>query len=422
MLFNSLDYFVFLALAVAGFWALARHRVARLAFIVVASCLFYMAANPKYILLVLLSTVVDYVIGLQLGATEDERKRRVLLVCSLAFNLGILAVFKYFDFWSSATASMASVLFGVEFSPFLLRWALPVGISFYTFQTMSYSIDVYRRTLEPKRSLLEFTAFVMFFPQLVAGPIVRASEFLPQLDGEPTLRREQVSRGLFLIGTGLVKKVAVADYLSANLVDRVFAQPELYTGTEVVIALYAFTMQIYCDFSGYTDMARGSALLMGFEIPENFDRPYQATNPAEFWRRWHMTLSRWLRDYLYFPLGGSRGGPVRAYFNLWLTMMLIGMWHGAAWTFVLYGFLQATVMVIHRFVVRHTGGAGKARAAETRWPCARSRCSGRSSSWCSRASSSEPAAWTTPARSPSASSRGAPPRPRSRSRSGPCCW
>ncbi|MBK6808961.1 MAG: MBOAT family protein [Sandaracinaceae bacterium] len=359
MLFNSLDYFVFLALAVAGFWALARHRVARLAFIVVASCLFYMAANPKYILLVLLSTVVDYVIGLRLGATEDERKRRVLLVCSLAFNLGILAVFKYFDFWSSATASMASVLFGVEFSPFLLRWALPVGISFYTFQTMSYSIDVYRRTLEPKRSLLEFTAFVMFFPQLVAGPIVRASEFLPQLDGEPTLRREQVSRGLFLIGTGLVKKVAVADYLSANLVDRVFAQPELYTGTEVVIALYAFTMQIYCDFSGYTDMARGSALLMGFEIPENFDRPYQATNPAEFWRRWHMTLSRWLRDYLYFPLGGSRGGPVRAYFNLWLTMMLIGMWHGAAWTFVLYGFLQATVMVIHRFVVRHTGGDGE---------------------------------------------------------------
>ncbi len=303
MLFNSLDYFVFLALAVAGFWALARHRVARLAFIVVASCLFYMAANPKYILLVLLSTVVDYVIGLRLGATEDERKRRVLLVCSLVFNLGILAVFKYFDFWSSATASMASLLFGVEFSPFLLRWALPVGISFYTFQTMSYSIDVYRRTLEPKRSLLEFTAFVMFFPQLVAGPIVRASEFLPQLDGEPTLRREQVSRGLFLIGTGLVKKVAVADYLSANLVDRVFAQPELYTGTEVVIALYAFTMQIYCDFSGYTDMARGSALLMGFEIPENFDRPYQATNPAEFWRRWHMTLSTWLRDYLYFPLG-----------------------------------------------------------------------------------------------------------------------
>ena len=364
MLFNSLDYFVFLALAVAGFWALARHRVARLAFIVVASCLFYMAANPKYILLVLLSTVVDYVIGLRLGATEDERKRRVLLVCSLAFNLGILAVFKYFDFWSSATASMASVLFGVEFSPFLLRWALPVGISFYTFQTMSYSIDVYRRTLEPKRSLLEFTAFVMFFPQLVAGPIVRASEFLPQLDGEPTLRREQVSRGLFLIGTGLVKKVAVADYLSANLVDRVFAQPELYTGTEVVIALYAFTMQIYCDFSGYTDMARGSALLMGFEIPENFDRPYQATNPAEFWRRWHMTLSRWLRDYLYFPLGGSRGGPVRAYFNLWLTMMLIGMWHGAAWTFVLYGFLQATVMVIHRFVVRHTGGSGEGQGRE----------------------------------------------------------
>jgi alginate O-acetyltransferase complex protein AlgI len=347
----------------------------------------------------------------------------VLLVCSLVFNLGILAVFKYFDFWSSATASMASLLFGVEFSPFLLRWALPVGISFYTFQTMSYSIDVYRRTLEPKRSLLEFTAFVMFFPQLVAGPIVRASEFLPQLDGEPTLRREQVSRGLFLIGTGLVKKVAVADYLSANLVDRVFAQPELYTGTEVVIALYAFTMQIYCDFSGYTDMARGSALLMGFEIPENFDRPYQATNPAEFWRRWHMTLSRWLRDYLYFPLGGSRGGPVRAYFNLWLTMMLIGMWHGAAWTFVLYGFLQATVMVIHRFVVRHTGGSGEGQGREDAFAMRAFKVF-----WALqfvvfsrilfRASSMDNARAVVP----SASSRGAPPPRRSRSRCGPCWW
>ncbi|MCA9535047.1 MAG: MBOAT family protein [Myxococcales bacterium] len=355
MLFNSLDYFLFLALAVAGFWLLAQHRVARLAFVVVVSCLFYMAANPKYIFLILASTLVDYAVGLGLGATDDERRRRVLLGISLVSNLGLLALFKYFDFWSGALTEMYSSLTGTAHTPFLLRWALPVGISFYTFQTMSYSIDVYRRALEPKRSLLEFTSYVTFFPQLVAGPIVRASEFLPQLEGEPTLRREQVSRGLFLIGTGLVKKVAVADYLSSNLVDRVFAQPELYTGTEVVIALYAFTMQIYCDFSGYTDMARGSALFMGYELPENFDRPYQATNPAEFWRRWHMTLSRWLRDYLYFPLGGSRSGPVRAYFNLWLTMMLIGMWHGASWTFVLYGFLQATVMVIHRFARRRSG-------------------------------------------------------------------
>ena len=328
-----------------------------------ASCLFYMAANPKYVVLILGGAVVDFLIALRLGATEDERKRRLLLALSLTFNLGMLAVFKYFDFWSTASASIASALFGIEYTPFLLRWALPVGISFFTFQTMSYSIDVYRRKLEPKRSLLEFTAYVMFFPQLVAGPIVRAVEFLPQLDKEPALRREQVSRALFLIGTGLVKKVAVADYLSSNLVDRVFAQPELYTAPEVIIGLYAFTMQIYCDFSGYTDLARGSALLMGFDLPENFDRPYQATNPAEFWRRWHMTLSRWLRDYLYFPLGGSRGGPVRAYFNLWLTMMLIGMWHGAAWTFVLYGFLQATMMVIHRFVSRNFGARASTAGA-----------------------------------------------------------
>jgi D-alanyl-lipoteichoic acid acyltransferase DltB (MBOAT superfamily) len=360
MLFNSLDYFLFLALAVAGFWLLARHRVARLSFVVVASALFYMAANPRYIFLILFSTLVDYLVGLRLGATDNERERRLLLGVSLTSNLGLLALFKYFDFWSGALTGFYSTLSGTEHTPLLLRWALPVGISFYTFQTMSYSIDVFRRTLEPKRSLLEFTSYVTFFPQLVAGPIVRASEFLPQLDGEPSLRREQVSRGLFLIGTGLVKKVAIADYLSTNLVDRVFAQPELYTGTEVVIGLYAFTMQIYCDFSGYTDMARGSALLMGYDLPENFDRPYQATNPAEFWRRWHMTLSRWLRDYLYFPLGGSRAGPVRAYWNLWLTMMLIGMWHGASWTFVLYGFLQATVMVVHRFARRRFGNADDA--------------------------------------------------------------
>ncbi|MCB9661165.1 MAG: MBOAT family protein [Sandaracinaceae bacterium] len=368
MLFNSLDYFLFLALAVLGFWLLARHRVARLAFVVVASCLFYMAANPRYIFLILGSTLVDYLVGLQLGRTDNERARRGLLLVSLVSNLGLLALFKYFDFWSGALTSFYASLTGEPHTPFLLRWALPVGISFYTFQTMSYSIDVYRRTLAPKRSLLEFASYVTFFPQLVAGPIVRASEFLPQLDGEPSLRREQVSRGLFLLGTGLVKKVAVADYLSANLVDRVFAQPELYTGTEVVVALYAFTMQIYCDFSGYTDMARGSALLMGYDLPENFDRPYQATNPAEFWRRWHMTLSRWLRDYLYFPLGGSRAGPVRAYWNLWLTMMLIGMWHGASWTFVLYGFLQATVMVIHRFARRRFGGQGDGDGAEDALP------------------------------------------------------
>jgi D-alanyl-lipoteichoic acid acyltransferase DltB (MBOAT superfamily) len=234
---------------------------------------------------------------------------------------------------------------------------LPVGISFYTFQTMSYTIDVYRGRLEPTNNPLKFLFFVTYFPQLVAGPIVRASELLPQLDRTPALRRDEVGRGLFWIATGMVKKVAIADYLSVNLVDRVFDSPELYTATEVVFALYAFTVQIYCDFSGYTDVARGSAMLMGLRLPQNFDRPYQSASPAEFWRTWHMTLSTWLRDYLYFPLGGSRVSPTRSYVNLFVTMFLIGIWHGASWTFVLYALLQAFAMVGHRFFQRRSGRA-----------------------------------------------------------------
>ncbi|MCZ6806203.1 MAG: MBOAT family protein, partial [Deltaproteobacteria bacterium] len=267
-----------------------------------------------------------------------------------------LGAFKYFNFASQATGDVLHLLFGItiEHPPFL-DVLLPVGISFYTFQTLSYTIDIYRRKLEPTRNFFQFAVFVTYFPQLVAGPIVRASQLLPQLARKITLRDDQVTQGLFLIATGLVKKVVIADYLSVNLVDRVFDQPALYTGAEVVVALYGFTIQIYCDFSGYTDCARGSAKLMGLELPENFDRPYQSASPAEFWRRWHITLSTWLRDYLYFPLGGSRVGPVRAYWNLWLTMFLIGIWHGASWTFVVYAILQSMAMVIHRFFYRRSG-------------------------------------------------------------------
>ncbi|MBW2189312.1 MAG: MBOAT family protein, partial [Deltaproteobacteria bacterium] len=318
MLFNSLDYILFLGIAVAGFWLLARHAQLRIIFVFVASCLFYMAWHPAYIVLILGSTVLDYAVGLRIG-----------------------------------------LFFGIEIpNPPFLDVLLPVGISFYTFQTLSYTIDIYRRKLEPTRNFFQFAFFVTYFPQLVAGPIVRASQLLPQLQRKITLRDEQVTRGLFLIATGMVKKVVIADYLSVNLVDRVFDQPELYSAAEVVIALYGFTMQIYCDFSGYTDVARGSAKLMGLELPENFDRPYQSASPAEFWRRWHITLSTWLRDYLYFPLGGSRVGPLRAYWNLWLTMFLIGIWHGASWTFVVYAVLQSMAMVIHRFFYRRSGRTG----------------------------------------------------------------
>jgi len=356
VLFNSLDYILFLGIAVAGFWLLARHAQLRIVFVFVLSCLFYMAWHPAYIVLILGSTLIDYVAGLRIHATDDEKIRKRWLVTSLVSNLGLLGVFKYFNFTSQATADVLNLLFGIEIdTPPFLDVLLPVGISFYTFQTLSYTIDIYRRKIEPTRSFFQFAFFVTYFPQLVAGPIVRASELLPQLQRKIVLRDEQVTQGLFLIATGMVKKVAIADYLSVNLVDRIFDQPELYSAVEVVIALYGFTMQIYCDFSGYTDVARGSAKLMGLELPENFDRPYQSASPAEFWRRWHMTLSTWLRDYLYFPLGGSRAGPIRAYWNLWVTMFLIGIWHGASWTFVFYAILQSMAMVLHRFFYRRSG-------------------------------------------------------------------
>jgi len=356
VLFNSLDYILFLGIAVAGFWLLARHAQLRIIFVFVASCLFYMAWHPAYIVLILASTVIDYVVGLRIYANEAEKARKRWLIVSLVSNLGLLGIFKYFNFTSQATADVLWLFFGIEIeNPPFLDVLLPVGISFYTFQTLSYTIDIYRRKLEPTRNFFQFAFFVTYFPQLVAGPIVRASQLLPQLQRKITLRDEQVTQGLFLIATGMVKKVAIADYLSVNLVDRVFDQPELYSAAEVVIALYGFTMQIYCDFSGYTDVARGSAKLMGLELPENFDRPYQSASPAEFWRRWHITLSTWLRDYLYYPLGGSHVGPARAYWNLWLTMFLIGIWHGASWTFVFYAILQSMAMVIHRFFYRRSG-------------------------------------------------------------------
>lgn len=367
MYFNSLQYLLFTAVIVATYWMLVEFRLLRLFVLLCASWVFYMSWSPLFILLIIGSTFLDYAMGLAIFRTERVGLRRFFLWVSMVGNLGLLGVFKYYDFFAGAIAdSFRNVAAGLAewpgiSLPFLTDAAdsipffnlvLPVGISFYTFQTMSYTIDIYRRQLEPTRSFLQFATFVAFFPQLVAGPIVRASEFLPQLRHRPRIDLEKVGHGLFLILAGLVKKVVFADYLAINLVDRVFDRPDAFTSLEVLVALYGYTVQIYCDFSGYSDVAIGTGLLMGLRLPDNFDRPYQSTNPAEFWRRWHMTLSSWLRDYLYFPLGGSRRGPIRSYVNLFLTLFLIGLWHGAAWTFVLYGTIHATAMVLHRFWVR----------------------------------------------------------------------
>lgn len=374
MLFNSLDYALFLVGALCIYWGLAQAglRTPRIIFVLLASSAFYMAWNPWYIGLILFSTLVDWLVARNIAQHEDEAVRKRWLAVSVVLNLGLLGTFKYFDFAASSIQE-GLALAGVHVSLPLLRLALPVGISFYTFESLSYCIDVYRRKCEPARTPLELLFFITFFPKLVAGPIARPADLLPQLAREPRLEPSRVGEALFLIGTGLVKKVAFADFVSVNLVDRVFDTPEGYTATEVVVALYGFTLQIYMDFSGYTDIARGSAKLFGIELPENFDRPYQAKSPAEFWRRWHMTLSTWLRDYLYFPLGGSKRGPARTYFNLWLTIFLIGLWHGASWTFVIYGTLQASAVALHRFVTRwqrrasppvYVGGAEASRKGE----------------------------------------------------------
>jgi len=379
MLFNSLDYLIFLVLALAGFWALrhfgierdvyegadanagrpARRLVVRrswlrLFFLSYASFVFYMGWNPYYIGLMLFSTILDFFTGSRIGASEDPGVRKFWLIVSIVGNLGLLCTFKYFNFFSDTT-EQALALAGVHADIPVLRLALPVGISFYTFETLSYAIDVYYRRLEPERDFLRFAYFVAFFPHLVAGPIIRAAEFLPQVHRPPWLTRERVSGALFLIGLGLAKKIIFADYIAVNLVDRVFANPTLYSSVEVVLGLYGFTLLIYADFSGYTDVARGSARLFGIELPENFDRPYQATSVAEFWRRWHMTLSTWLRDYVYFPLGGSKKGEARTYLNLWITIFLIGLWHGGGtgessglWNFVIYGNLQAFAVMGNR--------------------------------------------------------------------------
>ncbi len=368
MLFNSLDYLAFLVVSLAGFWLLRRFGIERderepggkrvvvrgawlrYLFLALASCVFYAAWNWRYLGLMVAATLLDYLVGVGLGSTKDPRLRKVLLGVSITGNLGMLGVFKYYNFFADSTNTALSRLFGLDVSLPMLDVLLPVGISFYTFQTLSYAIDVYRGQLEPTRSVIDFGFFVTFFPQLVAGPIVRAAEFLPQMQRPPWLTRERVGHGLFLIGLGLTKKIVFADFVSVNLVDRVFDDPAAFSSTEVLLGLYGFTLQIYADFSGYTDVARGSGKLFGFELPENFDRPYQAKSVAEFWRRWHMTLSTWLRDYLYFPLGGSKRGAARTYLNLWITIFLIGLWHGASWTFVIYGNLQACAVMLNRFL------------------------------------------------------------------------
>ena len=344
MNFHSAEYAVFLCVVFGAFWLLAETRRARGLALLAGSYLFYAGWNERYLLLIVASTLLDYVVARRLAtlSAERERARRGLVALSVVANLGLLAVFKYHGFFRENVEAL------LGFAWPELDVLLPVGISFYTFQSLSYTIDVYRGTLKPARDLVEFALYVAFFPQLVAGPIVRASTFLPQLDRRPRLTRADVHGGIWRIGIGLVKKVAIADVLAVQLVDPTFAPDSTVTGFAVLLGVYAYALQIYCDFSGYSDIAIGSARLFGFDIPENFARPYLARSIQDFWRRWHISLSTWLRDYLYIPLGGNRGGTARTLRNLMLTMLLGGLWHGAAWAFVLWGALHGAWLVAGR--------------------------------------------------------------------------
>jgi D-alanyl-lipoteichoic acid acyltransferase DltB (MBOAT superfamily) len=344
VLFNSLEFFCFFALVWVVYLILP-FRAQNL-LLVVASYVFYAAWDWRFLGLIALSTLIDFTVGQRLGRSEDARVRKRLVTISIVANLGILGLFKYTGFFADSLRELLG-LFGTSMPSMVWTVVLPVGISFYTFQTMSYTIDVYRRRLAPTGNLLDFALYVAFFPQLVAGPIERAVRLLPQIAKPRRPSWNAINSGAWLVLAGLFKKVVVADNLS-HLVERVYSQPGDATGFEVIFATWAFAWQIYCDFSGYTDIARGISRMLGFELMLNFNLPYLAMSPADFWRRWHISLSSWLRDYLYVPLGGNRGGTLLTYRNLALTMLLGGLWHGAAWTFVLWGAYQGVLLIGHR--------------------------------------------------------------------------
>ena len=349
MTFTQIEFLVFLVVVVTLTWGLRRFRprAAKL-FLLIASYYFYAYWDYRFCGLLILSTTIDYIAGKQIAASTNRSAARAWLMLSLGCNLGLLAFFKY-----AALVIESALNLVVGQSPTVLDegwWqsiVLPVGISFFTFQTLSYTIDVYRG-MPPCRSLARFALYVAFFPQLVAGPIVRASEFLPQLAVAPEWSRGRFHGGLGQLIRGAFKKIILADRL-AEMSDVIFAGPDLYSGGTLAIGVLAYTAQIYYDFSGYTDMAIGTAKLLGYRFPVNFRHPYVATNIAEFWHRWHITLSRFLRDYLYIPLGGSRGGRWRTRRNLLLTMALGGLWHGAAWTFLAWGVYHGGLLIVHRW-------------------------------------------------------------------------
>lgn len=342
MIFSSGLFLWLFAAFVVVYLLLQRRTTARLLFVTLFSYYFYYKSSGTYFFLLALVTVSDFLIARFMERTAARWRRKLWVTLSLVINLGLLCYFKYTNFFGACWASFT----GGHFDP--LDIFLPVGISFFTFQSLSYTIDVYRKEITPLRNLLDYAFYVSFFPQLVAGPIVRARDFIPQIRRPLFVSNEMFGRGVFLIMAGLFKKAIISDYISVNFVERVFDNPALYSGVENLMAVYGYALQIYCDFSGYSDMAIGIALLLGFHFNINFDSPYKSASITEFWRRWHISLSSWLRDYLYISLGGNRKGKIRQYMNLIITMFLGGLWHGASWNFVLWGMMHGVALALHK--------------------------------------------------------------------------
>lgn len=342
LLFNSSFFLYFLTLFFAGYFLLRNRASARITFVSIFSLYFFYKACGWYVGLVLLAAVVDFNLSALIYKTRTVFKRKLMLIFSLIINLGLLAYFKYTDFFIEIVNGFQTN----QIKP--LHLILPVGISFYTFENISYTIDIYRRSFKPVKRFGDYLFFLSFFPKLMMGPIVRAADFIPQIRKPVWLNSQDISKGFFLIATGCIKKVVISDYLSTHLVNMVFDDPLRYTGVECLFAVYGYALVIYCDFSGYSDIAIGIAKWMGIDVNINFSAPYQSKSITEFWRRWHISLSSWLRDYLYISLGGNRKGKFRTYLNLFITMVIGGFWHGASWNFLLWGAAHGVLLAIEK--------------------------------------------------------------------------
>src|ERR1043165_3791220 len=344
MLFNTGFFLWLFMLFISGFYVLRNKKDPRKLYVILFSLYFYYKSSGIYFLLLIASTIIDYNLFNFIYNADTQWRKKAWLVFSLVLNLCLLGYFKYTNFLYEIFCNAINH----PFDPFSIF--LPVGVSFFTFQSLSYTIEIYRGDMKPVDRIIDYAFFVSFFPQLVAGPIVRAKDFLPQVSKPAFVTREMLGQAVYLIIAGLFKKVVISDYISANFVDRIFENPTLYTGLENLFGVYGYALQIYCDFSGYSDMAIGIALLFGYRLTLNFDSPYQSSSITEFWRRWHISLSTWLRDYLYISLGGNRKGRARTYVNQFLTMLLGGLWHGAAFRFVIWGALHGVALGIDKFI------------------------------------------------------------------------